>query len=217
MFEPLQAEVKQRFTAVEAFFKAAHNLKGDAAVVARGIVFVQIYAVYEYAATTVFQIAIDKLKEHRHPMKSLSPSLSALFLDAELRSLVDGGAKQFWKRRVAIFEKAYSNEPATVANTVFPKDGSHFRKEQLQTMFMVLGIKRTPAQRQKHLLRVDEVVNHRNAVAHGRETAEAIGRRYTRAEILHIIQEMRSVCTLLVNAIRIHCDSPDKHCKSEAN
>jgi hypothetical protein len=211
MFDPLRNEVNTRFAAVESFFKAVHALKGDSAQVAKGLAFVQIYSTYEYTVSSVVQTAIDVLVSHNHSTKDLAPCLMTLFLDSELRSLRDCSPKDVWDRRLKLFEKVFSGDTASVSNNILPSDGSHYRHTQLQLIFAVLGIKRTPAQRNRHLRRIDEVVNHRNAIAHGRETAENIGRRYSRAEILHIIQQMKSVCLLLIMVIQNHCLDFSRH------
>jgi len=213
MFNPLKAEVVGRFTAVESFFKAAHGLKGNEAQTARGLAFVQMYAAYEYTVTTVVQRAIDSLISHNHATNKLAPSLFALFLDPELTSLRDCPMKSEWERRLDLFKRVFDDAPAIVSNTVFPKDGTHFRSSQLQMIFRVLGINRTPAQRHRHLHRINEVVEARNAIAHGRETADGVGRRFTRAEVLHAIQQMKSVCLFLISAIQNYCSDPNKHCR----
>ena len=125
----------------------------------------------------------------------------------------DCSPKSVWNNRLELFEKVFSNGKAQVKNTVLPKDGTHFRHSQLQLIFEVLGIARTPAQRRRHLQRIDEVVDNRNAVAHGRETAENIGRQYSRADILHRIKQIKSVCLLLISVIEHHCNDPVRHCR----
>jgi hypothetical protein len=89
MFRPLRAEVLGRFAAAESFFKSAPGPKRDTLheQIARGLAFVQMYAVYEYTVCTVFQTAVDVLVTHKHSTKKLTPSLMALFLDPELQSL----------------------------------------------------------------------------------------------------------------------------------
>jgi MAE_28990/MAE_18760-like HEPN len=211
MFDPLRAEVIDRFNGIESFFKAAHRLKGDAAQIAKGLAFVQMYSVYEYTVCTVVQTAIDVLVSHNHSKKDLTPSLMALFLDSELTSLRDCTPKDVWDRRLKLFNQVFSDNFASVGNTVFPYDGSHFRHSHLQLIFDVLGIKRTPAQRNRHLHRIDEVVDHRNAISHGRETAQNVGRRFSRSDILHIIKQIRSVCLLLISAIQKHCADSSLH------
>jgi len=213
MFVPLKTEIESRFAAVDSFFKETRKLKSNEEKTARGLAFVHMYSVYEYSVRTAVQIAIDAISVHAHNSKDLSPTLLALFLDAQLKSLKDCGLKDLWRKRLQLFEAAFSTSIPIIDNQVIPTDGTHYRHTHLQIIFEVLGIKRTPAQRQRHLLRIDEVVNNRNAVAHGRETPDAVGRRYTRGDIHHRIEQMESVSKLFVSAIEAHCANPKKHCR----
>jgi len=213
MFAPLKVEVVSRFDAVESFFKAAQGLRGPLAQTARGLAFVQIYAAYEYTVTTVVQRAIDALVAHNHATKDLASSLLTIFLEPELQSFRTCNLKNEWNNRIALFQKIFENTPARVPNTVFPNDGTHYRSTQLQTIFKVLGINRIPAPRQRHLHRINEVVENRNAIAHGRETADSVGRRFTREEVMHAIRQMKSVCVLLISVIEAYCADKKKHCR----
>jgi RiboL-PSP-HEPN len=215
MWIPLRTEILDRFTAVESYFKATYALGGAIRQDAKGIAFVQIYAVYEYTARAVVRTAIDSIATYGHRTQDLIPSLISLFLDSELTGLKDCPRSGEWERRIGLFEQLFApTSSVPVRNTAFPNDGSHFRHEQLQTIFDVLGIKRTPAQRRRHLRRIDEVVGHRNAIAHGGEPAGLIGSRYTRADILLITRQIRSVCLLLISAIERQCSDPARHCRA---
>lgn len=213
MFDLLKADVMARFTVAESYFKASYKLKSSEnfSRIAKGLAFVQMYAVYEYTVVTLVRSAVDAITAHRHPMKDLTPWLMALFLDPELRSLQDSPPKSAWEARLKLFNRVFSDNPASVNNTILPIDGSHFRSSQLKLIFRVFGIKRLPAPRKRHLGRVDEVVDARNAIAHGRETAENIGRNHTRADVLQAFRQMQSVCLCLIQAIKMHCADAKRH------
>lgn len=213
MFPTLQTEVEDRFNALQAFFATTRALRNaDAEATIKGLMFVQVYAVYEYTVKAVVREAIDGLKTHNHKLNQLSPSLLALFLDPELTSLKDIGPKRVWEARLTIFARAFSKDSLTLSSdTIPPNDGSHFRYSQLEMMFKVFGIRRRPVQRQLHATRINEVVGHRNNIAHGEESAEDIGRRYTRSEISRMLNQMRSVCLLLISAVGSFCSDPKRH------
>ncbi|MBR0845230.1 hypothetical protein JQ607_34010 [Bradyrhizobium liaoningense] len=212
MFLQIKAEVEARFAAIESFFRLTKGFQGDEGATAKGLVFVQAYAAYEYTVSSVVRAAIDAIRTHNHRLQDLIPSLLALALDAELNSLRDGGERKVWENRLSLFEKALSKTPFDAAgNSVIPHDGSHFRYTQLQMIFRVFGIKRLPVRRRAHIGRINEVVGHRNLIAHGTEKASDIGRRYTRAEITHIADQMRSVCLLLIQVFDHHCVNSARH------
>lgn len=212
MFLQIKAEVEARFAAIESFFRLTKGFQGDEGATAKGLVFVQTYAAYEYTVSSVVRTAIDAICRHNHRLQDLIPSLLALALDAELNSLRDGGERKVWENRLNLFEKALSKTPFdAIGNSVIPHDGSHFRYTQLQMIFRVFGIKRLPVRRRAHIGRINEVVGHRNLIAHGTEKASDIGRRYTRAEIAHIAHQMRSVCLLLIQVFDHHCVNAARH------
>lgn len=78
MFPALRTEVEARFEAIESFFKESKNLKDDHAATAKGLMFVQVYAVYEFTVRSVVRVAIDSIKAHNHKMKDISPSIDGV-------------------------------------------------------------------------------------------------------------------------------------------
>ena len=214
MFQALQSEVEARFDAIDEFFGDSRSLRSDHIATIKGLVFVQIYAVYEYTVNSVVSAAIDAVVNNNLKLNQLSPSLMALFLDAELSSLRDGQKKNEWANRLKLLRRAHSKEVALLpTDTAPPSDGSHYRYSQLELIFEVFGIKRMAVRRQKHKQRIAEVVGHRNAIAHGRESAEDIGRRYTHSEIRTAVRQMKSVCLLLINVLNVFCANPNNYLK----
>ena len=105
MFSILKTDVEARFAAIEVFFRATKNFKGDPAAAAKGLMFVQVYAVYEFTVSSVVQVSIDSINTHRHKMKDIAPSLMTLFLDPEFNALNASGRKNMWTNRLKIFER----------------------------------------------------------------------------------------------------------------
>jgi len=205
MSRQLQVEVMDRFARIESFFKSTRHMSGDASATARGLVFVEVYGIYEHAFCGTMQLAVDSISEHGFRYADLPPGLLSLFLDDEFKAAKQSGWKKSWLKRLQLLETAFSYEPAVTANTVMPIDGSHFRHTQLLLMFRTLGISRCPTRRRSHLYRIDEVVENRNAVAHGRSTAKDVGKRYSRTEVRRILRQMRSVCLTMIDLVDAHC------------
>ncbi len=180
------------------------------AQIAKGLVFVELYAVYEYTVKGVTRVAIAEIAGHAHRFAELKPSLLALFLDAELRALRDCGAKNIWEKRLKLFEQSTSSRRVAAVDTL-PVDGSHFRHTQAQLILRALGIRRSLTRRRRHLYKIDEIVNNRNAIAHGEETAAQIGRRYSRADVTRSISQIKSICLRVIAIASEHCNDPQRH------
>lgn len=206
MFLTLKTEIEGRFRDLESLFKGTIDLKGQHQAALKGLMFVQIYAVYEYTVKSVVNEVIESMKSHRHMLVDLSPSMMALFLDPEWNSFRDSGKKKEWENRLRIFERAFSKDRVNLSSdTSLPNDGSHYRYTHLQMIFRVFGIRRSVVRRKEHIQRISEVVGHRNAIAHGEEKAEDVGRRYTRSEIVKMIRQMKSVCLLQISVFDEFC------------
>lgn len=212
MFPILQLEVMERFTAVKEHFRAARRLKGTSSLTAKGLAFVEIYAVYEYTVKGVMRSAINVIASHAHTYSSLRPSLLTVFLDPELQSLRNVAARNVWDSRLKLLDRSASSQPITAVATL-PVDGNHFRHPQVELILQVLGVKRTLTLRRRHLYVIDDVVNKRNLVSHGEETAKDVGSRYSRQDIGKIILIMEKVCLRLIEIVSQHCSDPSKHCR----
>jgi hypothetical protein len=57
------------------------------------------------------------------------------------------------------------------------------------------------------------VVDKRNSISHGEETAGEVGRRHSRGDIFLAIRQMRGACLRLIMLFEEHCSNPAKHCR----
>ncbi|MDR3562930.1 MAG: MAE_28990/MAE_18760 family HEPN-like nuclease [Negativicutes bacterium] len=208
MFLSLRSEVDARFQEVRSFFKATRNFHGDLGSAAKGLAFVHIYSVYEYTVRTLIEAVIDSINACNHDMVDLTPSLLAFYLDPEITSLKDSSQAKKWTAREKIFERVFFSKAKLSTSTRPPSDGTHYRHTQLITILNVFGISRPPVRRKRHLYRIDEVVDNRNKIAHGQESASEIGRRYSRDDIIHIITQIKSVCNTLIYLLETFCSDP---------
>lgn len=212
MFPALQAEVMERFTAVEQHFRKFPKLPPDSAQTEKGLVFVQIYGIYEYTTRTAMRLTINEIKSAGHTLQTLRPSLLALFLNAEMESLRQVGEDKQWDRRINLFERSVSSELLPMVE-VAPHDGTHFKHTHLQMIFRTFGIEQDVTERKRDLYQIDEIVSNRHKVAHGEETPSDIGRRYSRSEVLRQIKFMKNFCFRLIFVMSEHCSKPDRHCR----
>jgi MAE_28990/MAE_18760-like HEPN len=214
MFPELQLEILDRFTSVETHFrnspKATSGANTETSQTTKGLVFVQIYGIYEYTARNVTRAAIEGIAAHGHRMNELRTSLQALFLDPQLRAIRDCGEGTAWERRLDLVERAASREEITSV-AAMPHDGTFFKHTQIVLILKVLGIKRKFTTRVRHLYKLDEIVNNRHSISHGEATALEVGRRYSRAEIMRDIRLMRGICLRLISIVAEHCSLPERH------
>jgi hypothetical protein len=212
MFQALQLEVMDRFTAVEQHFRKSPSRPSDVGQTAKGLVFVQVYGIYEYTAKSMTRLAIAQVAACGHTFADLRPSLLALFLDAELSAVRDAGEGKLWEKRLRLLERVFSADPVTAVNAI-PHDGANFKHSQIEMILKILGVNRKMTIRERHLFRIDELVSNRNRIAHGEETALEVGRRYSRQDIRYHIKLMQKICLRLIFIVSEHCSDPTRHCR----
>jgi len=207
----------ERFTAVEQYFKMSlpkrARFKGELAQTSKGLAFVQIYAIHEYTVIKLVQYAVDAIAAHSHSYSDLRPSLLSLFLDPQLTAVRTCGQKNVWERRLELLDLASSNEIASLSQAPLPVEGSHFRHAHVNLILRVFGITRTLTVRRRHLFLIDQVVDNRNSISHGEETAAEVGRRYSRRDVYRSIRIMQNVCLRLILIFSEHCNEPANHCR----
>lgn len=211
MWSDLQNEVADRILETRLFFRGRR--KGRIAehahrTVAKGLVFVQLYAIYEYTVKSIVKEAINDLKVKPTPISALRLELLSLALHPEVSSVIDSNRNKQWDSRVALFNKVNSVVPFDIDDTVFPDDGSHFRAAQLRTVWKLFGITQPIVPGNRFLGRIEELVEHRNAIAHGRDTASNIGRRFSVPDIDDRIDDTSELCMYLIKAVCVHCANP---------
>lgn len=212
MFPQLSAEVTDRFTAVERFFKNCPKKPSEYTQTAKGLVFVQIYAAYEYTVRSVTRDAISTIASQRHNYADLKSSLLPIFLDPELTAVRETGPHKVWEARYKLFQRLDTAGPLPAVIAI-PHDGSHFRSAQLRMIFKILGVQRPITHLKRHPQQIDRMVDHRNSIAHGEETAAEIGRNYTTQEILHQITLMKKICLRMILVVSQHCSDPPRYCR----
>lgn len=208
----LKTEIALRIQSASAFAALVGQLESDPALSAwaatartgKGLICVQLYAIYEYSLVKVIQEGIAALNAFAIPLKEIRHECLALALDAECKSLADVGPKKVWENRLALFSSARGATVSVISDSMFPFDGSHMRAAQLRTIWTLFGISEPIVPESKMMGWIDEMVEHRNAVAHGRETPEVVGGRYTIGELKRRVADTEQLCLYIVDTIERH-------------
>lgn len=209
----VKAEALRRITATRDFIRAIEShgaaaLHADpASRAARGLVFVQNYAVYEYVITQCVREMIAAANTLTIPLRDLRTELLALALNGEFDAISKGAIHKTWAHRCALMRSFHSANPAQIRDGLFPKDGSQFRKQQLDTIWDIFGITEPVLPHPRFQSFIDEMVENRNKVAHGSDAPEDVGRRYSIADILSRINDNETLCTYLTSVIVNHIDT----------
>lgn len=216
MWPAIHAEIAARCQAAHSFFTGIAGPAGEPAVMptppheltAKGIIFVQLYAVYEYTVLGVVRCAIAEMKAQSLLINRIRLELLGFALHPELQSATDVKEKDKWKKFLALFLKTESTDVLAVSDDVFPTDGSHFRQSQLELIWALFGITALVVPDPRCYPLFEELNENRNSVAHGRRTAEDVGSGYSKADVFKKLEQTQSLCSYLVTTMQNHCSDP---------
>ncbi len=171
----------------------------------KGLLFVHFYAVYEHIIVNSFASAVRQFNAYAMPFIDTKRQLLSLALHPHFQSVSDLAERRCWPSRISLIANTDSTSVASISDTLFPFDESHFRSAQLDTICEVFGMplgSLIPHPRLRGW--ITEVVEHRNSIAHGRETAASVGGRYSSSDLDVRRGQMDVLCNHIVATLETH-------------
>lgn len=207
MFGVISSELASRLTNVREFVAVQDvpSLTPAQSASCRGLAFVNLYAVYEYAVCAAVQATLSSLRKDPLAIKQLRRELLTLVLEPHWQSAGTSGRERLWDARLSLVGQLSSAEPvSTLPDDLFPSDGSHYRVRQLRTIWRIFGISNPVVPDPRYQGRIEELVENRNAISHGRRTAEDVGRRYSKTDIEQRVTDTAAICNYLLATMQAH-------------
>ncbi|UVM02049.1 hypothetical protein LOY41_12410 [Pseudomonas atacamensis] len=145
----------------------------------KGLVFILLYAALEYTATSIVSEFLTHLKTEVVKNHELKMFYLAVTLDANFKSLIGCSDKTFWSKKTSIIEAFHSQDAAKIDDSIFPATGTNIAFDQLEHIWKIFHLAGSPLPTGVAVFHLTELREHRNAIAHGRETAASVGRRFS--------------------------------------
>lgn len=182
--------------------------EGTLASACKGLVFVQLYAMYEYSVRSSVQATLLALRDADVGIQTIRRSLLALVLQSHWDSAANSRRERVWDSRMELIARADSSElTSTLRDDLFPSDGSHYRIQQLRTIWKIFSVSAPVVSESRLIGRIDELVENRNAISHGRLTPEEVGRRYSWQEIDGRVDDTAAIARHVVSSLERHVKS----------
>lgn len=214
MFALLRAEVDDRFLLIQQILNTLGHIETDSSFppdvprTLKGLVFVQLYAVYEHCVCNAVQAALRSVNRQALSLRELRHELLAMALDDGCKSLSNCGTERMWPVRVMLLGKSRSAEAAEIPENLFPADGSHYRIGQLRTIWTLFGMASPEVPDNRLIGRIDELVELRNGIAHGRLRAEEVGRRFSLNDLQDRFVDTGEICRHVLSELEAHVSDP---------
>lgn len=157
----------------------------DIGPTARGLSMVMLFAAYEKLLKSTCVSLLEAAGAIGVKNRRLHPGLRLFAVYPLLQGVNASGKNAIWSNHgPEIVKRLAEGDCSQIATSVFPDDGSFMKPSQVE-LFCELFRLGHPARVLREVWpRLDQVVRDRNAVAHGNETAEQVGRRYSFDDVL---------------------------------
>jgi hypothetical protein len=166
----------------------------------KGLFIVLLYGAFEYSITRSIteMSALINIRKVRY--EHIHNRLYPLALDPQLTSISMVGRENKWHRRIELFRKQFSSETAIIYEGAILPDMENIWAATIQKIFDIYGISSPSLYDPRVKQYIDEVVDKRNAVAHGRESAATIGQAYTGGMLQSLADEINRQAQFIFSA-----------------
>jgi hypothetical protein len=219
MLDDIRSAYTSQLVDVRLLLKMIQNLEVTStplsssreATISKGLFFVHLYGVYEYTVTSAVQRTIQHINAMSCTVNQCKPILLSIVLDSECTSLSSAGQNSFWPRRWKLFEKLSKNDPIQINDNIFPTNGKNIRYDQLNSIWTTFCVKDPPIPATQMFLkgRVNELVENRNAIAHGRMSPADVGGRYSFNELEKRYKDIDELCVYIIDTLESYLINKD--------
>jgi hypothetical protein len=186
-----RADFAQRISSIRTLLRETHPPGLPASAVAReirGLSIVLLYAAYEQLLYGLCRALLETASTLHVGNRRLRPGLQVFAALSDLQAVASGGPGGIWKGQgLRVAKTLAETRQCTIASNAFPSDGSHMRRDQVKTVCELFGLKSPDIVLREVWGRLDTIVDERNGVAHGRLTADQVGRTYTIGDLNQLV------------------------------
>ena len=201
MFEAEQVSFAERMQEVRALHQTISELESPdplqpdptRAVILRGLFYVLLYGGFEFAVNQIVSATLREISSAAVDIAKLEQSFFSLALNAQLMSIESGANQAKFERRLRLFEAQAQILPCAIDDTVLSMYLQNIDRDSLEQVFACFGITSPVVPAPRCFGYLNELVEKRRAVSHGRSGAEEAGRGYRSEELLRRLDAVLDV------------------------
>lgn len=168
--------------------------------VQKGLVFVALYSSIEFSVTASVSNLLTLIQANPQKPLAYRKHLLCSLLNSELNAVTNSGKKNIWSKKADLFDRIFSETPVIVDNAVFPTDGINIGYSQLEEIWTMFHLPLPVLPDGVYPLLLNQIKEHRNAIAHGREKAASIGGRFTTKELERQLRDVDLLCSHIIGS-----------------
>lgn len=179
-------------------------ISDDFIKIQKGLFFISLYAAIEYTITHSCSQFLTALQNNPKKPKEYKKYILCAALNAEFNSLTSGAKKDIWQKKAKLLDGLFSEQVVNFDNAVFPADGTNISYNQIAEIWKIFHLPEPLVPEGIHPWLLKEIKDHRNAIAHGREKPDTIGRRFTVDILESRLEAVDLLCTHIVTSFEEH-------------
>ncbi|WP_259373719.1 HEPN domain-containing protein [Rubrivivax gelatinosus] len=172
----------------------------------KGMLFVSMYAALEYTVVSAVSDFLAELQANAAAPSAYKSSLIPTLLNREFNAIIGASKKTVWSHKLNLVRRLAAPDLCSIDNDVFPAESTNISADHLASIWGQLCLPGAPLPPQATAWLINELKNHRNAIAHGRETASSIGGRFSVSQLEQRYAAVQATCAHIVMAFEEHLD-----------
>ncbi len=217
IFPELKARCRERFLEVSTFLGFISNLEPSPEAieptsievkVLRGLFYVHLYSAMERTINDISETSLNYVSGKEIKFVDYTSPLLALALQDQIRSLRNCSATKVLQKSIDLFSIANSQEVSIISNTSLATALQNTWGATINELLQVFGISSQPISGRERST-IDEVVDKRNAVAHGRDSAAAVGERFRCSDLRMRYDVVYDLMARLVDMFDEYCSNKE--------
>lgn len=189
-FDIIRRKNNSRFNEVQTYLSCITRLEpqdpqGTTSTelkIMRGLFYVHLYAVIERSINEIVETTISIINSNRVQSNHFTLMFNTIAKMDRIQAIRDCGNGKTLGKSTELFEEINSKRIIEINETAFSMKLQNIWAKTIEEVLMSFGIKTLQLMLSERLA-INEIVDNRNKVAHGRETAVTIGERH-RADVL---------------------------------
>lgn len=170
--------------------------------VMKGLFFVQLYGALEKSMSDAVQVLLSKISELKPKNEHIVLHFNVVAMARKWKSIKDSGYDKAFPQMAEFFVAFNSSDYLGIDDTLFSKLLQNVWAKSLDEVSGSLGIPSFLTKDERII--VDELVEKRNAVAHGRESAATIGQRYRVNDLRKRLQDIQALIIKIIDRLEVY-------------
>lgn len=165
----------------------------------RGLFFVFLYGVVEYTVRETVSTAITSINNERCKYKDCKPLFLSIALNSHFDALTNIGDSKKWQKRWELIDLFDSDNIVSLSNELMPTDGGNIKFKQLSSIWKSFCIDAPVIPEPSIGGYLNEIVEKRNLIAHGNQSAEEVGSGFTVDDLQSRFDAINELCSYIID------------------